>query len=170
MAVRFDENDVRVMGRTARGVRGIRLSDNDFVVGTAMVTDGKKLITVTENGFGKRCEFDNYTCHNRGGKGVVCHSISEKTGKLCGIASVNEDDDLMMITNEGTLIRIPVDGIPVYSRTAGGVIVMRLSEGAKVYSFAVIAKEKEADSEDIPEVSEITDTADNNSLEEGNEQ
>ena len=145
MAVRFDENDVRVMGRTARGVRGIRLEDGDYVAGATVVDDTKSLITITENGFGKKCEFDAYTCHNRGGKGVTCHNINDKTGKLAGIAAVDDNDDLIMITNEGTIIRIPVDGIPVYSRAAAGVIVMRLDEGAKIVNFTKVEKENEED-------------------------
>ncbi|MBQ4136988.1 MAG: hypothetical protein IJD67_02655 [Clostridia bacterium] len=159
MAVRFDENDVRVMGRTARGVRGIRLSEGDFVAGVCAVEDDKTLITITENGFGKKCDFDNYTCHSRGGKGVTCHNITEKTGKLAGIMAVDDNDDLLMITNEGTIIRIPVDGIPVYSRTASGVIVMRLDEGAKVVNFTKVAKEEEEENEatEGEEVTEATE-------------
>ena len=156
MAVRFDENDVRVMGRTARGVRGIRLEEGDFVSGVCAVEDDKTLITITENGFGKKCDFDNYTCHNRGGKGVTCHNINEKTGKLAGIMAVDDNDDLLMITNEGTIIRIPVDGIPVYSRTASGVIVMRLDEGAKVVNFTKVAKEEDEETE-VTEGEEVTE-------------
>lgn len=151
MAVRFDENDVRVMGRTARGVRGIRLSEGDYVAGATLVEEGKTLLTITENGFGKKCEFDNYSCHNRGGKGVTCHNLSEKTGKLAGIMSVSDDNDILMITNDGTIIRIPVEGIPVYGRTAGGVIVMRLDEDAKIVNFTKVDKEED---EDIPETEE----------------
>ncbi len=155
MAVRFDENDVRVMGRTARGVRGIRLEEGDYVAGATVVDDTKSLITITENGFGKKCEFDAYTCHNRGGKGVTCHNINDKTGKLAGIAAVDDNDDLIMITNEGTIIRIPVDGIPVYSRAAAGVIVMRLDEGAKIVNFTKVEKENEEDvTEDEESVNE----------------
>ncbi len=145
MAVRFDENDVRVMGRTARGVRGIRLGEGDFVAGVCTVEEGKTLITITENGFGKKCDFDNYTCHNRGGKGVCCHNITEKTGKLAGIMAVDDNDDLLMITNEGIMIRIPVEGIPVYSRTAAGVIVMRLAEQAKIVNFTKVEKQDESE-------------------------
>ena len=155
MAVRFDENDVRVMGRTARGVRAIRLADGDYVAGATVVDDTKSLITITENGFGKKCDFDAYTCHNRGGKGVTCHNINEKTGKLAGIAAVDDNDDLIMITNEGTIIRIPVDGIPVYSRTAAGVIVMRLDDGAKVVNFTKVQKEEEEET-DLAEGEEVT--------------
>ena len=157
MAVRFDENDVRVMGRTARGVRGIRLSDGDYVAGATLVEEGKTLLTITENGFGKKCEFDNYSCHNRGGKGVTCHNLSEKTGKLAGIMSVSDDNDILMITNDGTIIRIPVEGIPVYGRTAGGVIVMRLDEDAKIVNFTKVDKEED---EEIPE----TETEENENV------
>ncbi len=142
-AVRFDENDARVMGRTARGVRGIRLEEGDYVVGATLVEEDKKLITVTENGYGKRSDFADFTVHNRGGKGVTCHNLTEKTGLLSGIAAVDEDDDIMIITNEGTIIRTAVNEIPVYNRTAGGVIVMRLSEDAKIVNFAKVATDAE---------------------------
>ncbi len=145
MAVRFDENDVRVMGRGARGVRAIRLASGDYVAGATLVEDGKTLLTITEKGFGKKCDFDNYSCHNRGGKGVTCHNLSEKTGKLAGIMTVSDENDILMITNEGTIIRIPVAGIPVYGRTAGGVIVMRLDEDAKIVNFTKVDKEEESD-------------------------
>ncbi len=145
-AVRFVESEARAMGRTARGVIGIRVQENDYVCGVALVEEGKKLVTITENGYGKLSEFDEFrTMKNRGGKGVAAHKISDKTGYLTSIASVDENDDLMMITNEGTVIRIPVSGINTYSRTAGGVIVMRLSEGAKIVNFAKVAKEDEAE-------------------------
>ena len=151
-AVRFAESEARAMGRTARGVRGIRVLKGDEVCGVALVEDGKKLVTVTENGFGKLSDFDEFRLmKNRGGKGVAAHKLSDKTGLLTSIASVDETDDLMLITNEGTIIRIPVDGIPTYSRSAGGVIVMRLSDGAKIVNFAKVAKEEievdEADEE-----------------------
>ena len=163
LSARFDEEDVRSMGRTARGVRGIRLAEGDYVVGCALVDNERALITITENGFGKRVEFSEFTAHNRGVKGVMCHGISEKTGMLAGIATVAEDDDIMLITTEGTIIRTPVSGIPFYRRSAGGVIVMRLNEGASIVNFAnVSVDETEAEepdeeieiSEDIPEISE----------------
>jgi DNA gyrase subunit A len=96
------------------------------------------LLTVTENGFGKRCDFDDFAAHNRGGKGMRCHMISEKTGKLAAIASVAEDEDILLITDGGTVIRTRVAEIPVYSRTASGVIVMRTAEDAKVSNFTVV--------------------------------
>ncbi|MBE6574671.1 MAG: DNA gyrase subunit A [Ruminococcaceae bacterium] len=145
-AIRFSEENVRAMGRTARGVRGISLRGDDYVVGAAVVEEGKNLVTVTEGGFGKRTRFDDFrTVRTRGGLGVICHNVSERTGKLAGIASVSDADDLMLITDTGTIIRTPVADIPVYSRSAAGVIVMRLAEGAKLVNFSSVAGEEEAD-------------------------
>ncbi len=143
-AVRFSEENVRSMGRTARGVRGIRLSEGDRVIGVAVVDESKQFLTITEKGFGKRSSFEDFRLmKNRGGHGVSCHNITEKTGPLAAVAAVAEDDDIMMITQGGTMIRTPVEGISVYSRTAGGVIVMRLSEGDRVVTFSKVAKEEE---------------------------
>ena len=153
LAVRFDENNVRCMGRAARGVRGIRLQGDDYVVGVAVVDENKKLLTVTERGMGKRSEFEDFRLmKNRGGHGVYAHKISEKSGKLAAIITVADDDDIMIITNEGTIIRTPVSNISVYSRTAGGVIVMRLSEGSYINNITRIEKESE--------IEELTQTAD----------
>ncbi len=150
LAVRFDENNVRSMGRAARGVRGITLSDSDVVVGVCVVDETKSILTITENGMGKRSPFSDFRqMKNRGGKGVTCHNISEKTGKLASIITVSDDDDIMLITNEGTIIRTSVSGINVYSRTASGVIVMRLSEGCKINNVARLEK-----AEEIEEASE----------------
>ena len=148
MAVRFDENNVRGMGRTARGVRGITLAEDDYVVGVALVDETKTLLTVTEGGMGKRTEFADFReMKHRGGKGVTCHKISEKTGKLATVITVAEDDDIMMITNEGTIIRTNVSGINVYSRTAAGVIVMRLAEGSSIINVARLDKEEDIEKE-----------------------
>ena len=143
MAVRFHERAARSMGRTARGVRGIKLDEGDFVVGVTTVEEDKQLITVTENGMGKRCDFADFSAHNRGTKGVCCQKISDKTGHLCGVATVSDDDDIMLITNTGNMIRTHVDSIPVYSRAASGVIIMRLSKekDMKIFSFAKVARE-----------------------------
>ena len=147
-AIRFDESNVRSMGRTARGVRGITLRKGDYVVGVTSVDNDKKLITVTENGFGKRTEFEDFReMKNRGGMGVKCHNITEKTGELVSIATVSEDDDLVLITDQGQMIRMPVTDIPVYSRSAGGVIVMRLGEGQKIVNFTKVAREEKPDEE-----------------------
>ena len=149
-AVRFTESNARPMGRTARGVRGIKLREGDYVTGVAMVEEGKSLITITQNGYGKRTDYSDFReMKNRGGLGVQCHNISEKTGLLCGIESVCDDDDLMMITDAGTIIRTPVCDVPHYSRTAGGVIMMRLDEGRTLVNFTKVPKEDEEENEDL---------------------
>lgn len=153
-AVRFSERGARTMGRTARGVIGIRLREGDYVCGVVAVEEGKKLVTVTERGFGKRTEFDDFRLmKNRGGVGVVCHNISERTGRLAGIATASDDDDLMLITDSGTIIRTPVRDIPVYSRSAAGVIVMRMAEGQALVSCTTLPTEPEIDesAEALPE-------------------
>ncbi len=147
-AVRFDENNVRSMGRTARGVKGITLRPEDEVIGVAVVDDSKTLLTLTENGFGKRTPFDDFReMKNRGGKGVTCQHITPKTGKLAAIASVSEGDDIMIIADDGTIIRTPVSGINQYSRTATGVIIMRPKDGATIATFATLPSEEQIEEE-----------------------
>ena len=143
-AVRFKETDARVMGRAARGVRGIKLHEGDEVVGVAIADENKHLITLTENGFGKRNRFDSYTAHNRGTSGVICQKLTDKTGALAGIATVGENDDIMIITEDGTIIRTPVNGIPVYEgNNTTGVIIMRLAENNRIISFAATKSDEE---------------------------
>jgi DNA gyrase subunit A len=146
-AVRYDENTVRVMGRSARGVRGVRLDEDDVVVGAVFIDpkndSDKLLMTVTEKGYGKKTSFDEFRLmKTRGGSGICCHKISERTGLLAGVASVCEGDDLMLITDQGTVIRTPVADINTYSRTAAGVIVMRLGEDGKIVNFTKLAPEE----------------------------
>ena len=143
-AVRFKETDARVMGRAARGVRGIKMRGEDYVVGVAIVDESKHLITLTEKGFGKRNRFDSYTAHNRGTSGVICQKLTDKTGDLAGIATVGESDDIMIITDDGTIIRTPVNGIPVYEgNNTTGVIIMRLSDNNRIISFAATKSDEE---------------------------
>ena len=144
LAVRFDENNVRSMGRGARGVKGITLVGEDVVVGVCVVDETKSVLTVTEGGMGKRTPFDNFRqMKNRGGKGVTCHNINDKTGALAAIITVADDDDIMLITDDGTIIRTSVSGINLYSRTASGVILMRLSEDCKIINVARLEREDE---------------------------
>lgn len=154
MATRFDERNVRKMGRVARGVRGIKLREGDYVVGVAVVDESKKLLTITENGFGKRCEFSELReMKNRGGYGVRIHKLSEKTGQLTGVAVVDEDSDIMLITDQGQMIRVHASDVSVYSRTAGGVIIMRLSDGQHVVNLTKVAKDEPED--EVAPASEI---------------
>ena len=147
-AVRFDENNVRSMGRTARGVKGITLTGDDYVVGVAAVDEEKTLLTITEKGVGKRTPFSDFReMKHRGGRGVTCHNITEKTGKLAAIITVAEDDDIMIITNEGTIIRTPVSSVNIYSRTATGVIVMRLSGDSFINNITRLEKDEKIEEE-----------------------
>ncbi|MBE6688669.1 MAG: DNA gyrase subunit A [Ruminococcaceae bacterium] len=151
--VRFKEEYIRETGRTSRGVRAINLSAGGVVVGTTIITPeeaelgSKKLLTVTENGFGKRSEISEFAVHNRGGKGMICHKITEKTGKLAGIAGVEETDDIMLITDSGIIIRTSVSQISTVGRNASGVIVMRTGEEARIVSFSRIVNDGEIDKE-----------------------
>ncbi len=163
-AVRFSESNVRAMGRTARGVRGISLRGDDYVAGVCVVEEGKDLLCITENGYGKRSPFDDFRLmKNRGGFGVTCYNLTDKSGILTGIAAVDDNDDIMMITDSGTIIRTPVAGIPSRSRSAGGVIVMRLGEDQKLVNFTTTAHEEKEEGEDesveADEVTEATEAA-----------
>ncbi len=147
-AVRFNEAEARVMGRAARGVRGIKLKGDDYVVGAAVVDPEKMLITITEKGYGKRNPFEGYVAHSRGTTGVICHKLTDKTGYLAGIATVAEDDDIMIITNEGILIRMPVSDVNVYDgNSTVGVRVMRLDENAVIVNFAATKSEAKEEEE-----------------------
>ena len=162
-AVRFDESHVRPMGRTARGVRGINLREGDYVIGVAQVEEGKKLLTITENGYGKRTEYDDFRLmKHRGGFGVTCHNVTEKTGNVAGILSVDDNDDIMMITNEGIIIRTPASEISTYSRTASGVITMRLLEGQTVANITKVAREEDEDVDSADELEGQSEAAEDN--------
>jgi len=150
-AARFDEERVTVIGRTGRGVKGITLREGDEVAGACIIektpgwSDTHSLLCITEGGFGKRLSPDLFEAKGRGIMGMICQNVSEKTGPLCGIAVVKPEDDILMITNDGTIIRTPADGIPMYGRSASGVIVMRLSEGSSLVNFALTESEVDED-------------------------
>ena len=144
MAVCFDENDVRVMGRDAYGVRGIKLRDGDWVVGAARARAGKTVLSITENGYGKRTPVEEYRITNRGGLGIKNYAVTEKTGPIVGIKVVDGSEDLLLVTQAGILIRTPVENIRVAGRATQGVIVMRFKEeGDKVISLALTEHEEE---------------------------
>ena len=146
MCITFDEKDVRPVGRSAQGVLGIRLDEDDFVIGMeSILADNKKatLLAITENRFGKRTELDEYRVQNRGGKGVITYKITPKTGNIVGIRVTNEDDDAMLITNSGTIIRIKVKDVSILGRATQGVTLMRTSENEKVVSIETLAPEEE---------------------------
>jgi DNA gyrase subunit A len=154
-AVKFTEEGARTMGRTARGVIGIRLRGDDRVVGVVAAEEGKHLLTITELGYGKRSEFEDFRLmKSRGGMGVTCHNVTERTGRVVGISAVSEDDDIMIITEGGTIIRTAVDSIPVYGRSAAGVIVMRVTEGQACAGFTTVPKAEEDEESDAAEIAE----------------
>ena len=143
-AVRFPEKDVRPMGRTARGVRGIRLAKDDYVVGTSIAHDEATVLSVTENGFGKRTKVGEYSLHHRGGQGVINIKTSERNGNVVAMFTVDDDDELVLVATDGQVIRTPVRDISTYSRNTQGVKVMSPRKGARVSAVARgIAESKE---------------------------
>ncbi|MEE0969464.1 MAG: DNA gyrase subunit A, partial [Clostridia bacterium] len=147
--VRFSEENIRAMGRPARGVRGMTLREGDYIKGVAVASEGKTLLTITEKGKGKRTPFSDFrNMKNRGGTGYMCHNITDESGLIAGICSVSEDDDIMMITDKGTIIRTGVSSINVYSRTAGGVRVMNVDADAVIANIVRIAPDSEISSDE----------------------
>ena len=154
-AICFDENEVRAMGRTAAGVRGIRLSEGDYVVGAGRARKGAYVLSITENGYGKRTPVEDFTIHHRGGGGMMLHNLTAKTGLVAGIAVVDNDNDVMIITDDGVIIRTGCEEIRECGRGSQGVIVMRTGEDVKVISIARTSKE-----EDDEEEAQASDPAD----------
>ena len=150
MCITFDEKDVRPIGRVSQGVIGIRLDEGDEVIGMESVIAGGKatLLAITENGFGKRTELDEYRVQIRGGKGVITYKITQKTGKLVGVRIANDEDDVMLITDTGTIIRLKVKDISVLGRSTQGVTLMRTSDGGKVVSIETLTPEMNDSMED----------------------
>ncbi|MEJ8734803.1 DNA gyrase subunit A [Mediterraneibacter sp. ICN-202921] len=138
--IRFNEQDVRSTGRTSMGVRGMNLSDNDVVIGMQMSSQGKYLLIISEKGMGKRTDIDEFTRQNRGGKGVKCYKITEKTGNVIGMKAVDEDNEIMIINTEGIIIRMKCSDISVYGRITSGVKLINLPENETVASTAKVRK------------------------------
>ena len=171
MAVCFDENDVRPMGRTAVGVRGIRLRQGDFVVGAGSTYGGEALLSITEKGYGKRTAVEEYSVHGRGGlgirnynvtertgpvadvkmvnpgEGIRNYNVTERTGPVADVKMVNPGEDLLVISDDGTIIRMAVDNISLLGRATQGVRVMRLMEGSRVISIEKTMRETEESAE-----------------------
>ncbi len=145
LCITFDEKEVRPIGRVSQGVIGIRLDDDDEVIGMESVINGGKatLLAITENGFGKRTELDEYRVQKRGGRGVITYKITPKTGKLIGVRIATEDDEVMLVTDTGTIIRLKVKDISILGRSTQGVTLMRTSDGGKVVGMEILTPEKE---------------------------
>ena len=148
LAVCFREDDVRPMGRTATGVRGIRLRSDDFVVGAGSTSAGSALLSITEKGYGKRTDVCEYSVHGRGTMGMKNYNVTEKTGPIADVKMVNGDEDLLVITDDGTIIRLAVQRVSLLSRATQGVRVMRLAEGSRVISIETTEREPEEEAEE----------------------
>ena len=178
LAICFNEQDVRCMGRDAGGVRGISLNEGDFVVGAQKWEEGKTLLTVTENGYGKRTELPEYLRtgpdgekipQSRGGKGLKNYNITPKTGNVAGCVVVGEDDDVMLIENGGVIIRVPANSINVYKRDVQGVIIMRIEDGNKLVSLECVPNENTDNVEEFPQERKEADILPENLTEETDE-
>ncbi len=145
LCITFEEKEVRPMGRTSQGVIGIRLSDEDEVIGMESIITGSNatLLAITENGFGKRTELDEYRVQARGGKGVITYKITPKTGELIGVKIADDTQDVMLITDTGTIIRMSVKEISILGRSTQGVTLMRTNDGGKVVSIEIVEKDEE---------------------------
>ncbi|MBE7042010.1 MAG: DNA gyrase subunit A [Ruminococcaceae bacterium] len=159
MAIKFDEKDVRPMGRTARGVRGIRLKGDDYLIGMTNVSEDGTLLAVTENGYGKKTSFEEYRDQSRGGMGISTYKITEKTGNLIGIANVTEQEDVMLINTEGVIIRMAVADISEYKRATQGVRLIKMADGVKVVSLAITDHEEEEEEVVTEETTEIQENS-----------
>lgn len=161
MGIRFDENDVRPMGRGATGVRAIKLKDDDYVVSAAAVDESLKLLNVTENGYGKRTDINEFNVQQRGGMGVKSHQITEKTGKIVGSVMVSEGEELMLITSEGVIIRLRCSDISTFGRASQGVKLINLNDGVMVAGVAKIDEEQVENSQSEEHTNEnLNDTGD----------
>ena len=165
--VRFEETDIRSMGRTAGGVRGIRLKDDDYVVGMEIIEPGQEILVVTENGYGKRTPESEYRLQTRGGMGVKTCQITDKNGPLCAVKAVDGSEDLMLITINGMLIRMDVNDISMTGRSTQGVRLMRLSGSELIATVAKVEKEEEEEVIDAEmEEAAVTPDEDSSSTEE----
>ena len=162
MAIRFDEQDVRPMGRVSRGVRGIKLREGDYVVGMSVCRENADMLVVSEKGFGKRTDVDEYKIQTRGGMGVLTYSISDKTGSVAGINMVDDNQDIMLITNDGTIIRMAAADISRFGRVTKGVTLMRFNDDVKIVGIA-LTEHEEADAEEDTENAENPDNTQENS-------
>jgi len=159
MSIRFPESDVRPLGRVSQGVKGITLNDGDYVVGMGTSRENATMLVVTENGFGKRTELEEYKTQTRGGKGILTYRVTEKTGKVAGVKLVHETDEIMLISSDGTIIRMAVADISILGRATQGVTLMRTSEGNRVVSIARIETDEDDDGDDTEDYDSDPDSS-----------
>ncbi|MDT2748956.1 DNA gyrase subunit A [Streptococcus parauberis] len=156
-SVRFNESSIRNMGRSATGVRGVKLRDEDMVVGASRITDDQEVLIITENGYGKRTAASEYPTKGRGGKGIKTANITVKNGPLAGLTTVSGDEDMMIITNKGVIIRTSISNVSQTGRATLGVRVMRLDQNSKIVTFALVEPEPEVE-EELIETTETNET------------
>ena len=149
--IRFHETDVRSTGRVSMGVIGMSLTDGDEVVGMQLNTQGEHLLIVSERGLGKRTSIDEFTAQNRGGKGVKCYKITEKTGNLVGVKAVNDDNEIMIINTEGIIIRMKVSDISILGRVTSGVKLINMEDDVKVASITKVKEDETLEGEEVAE-------------------
>ena len=143
--IRFNENEIRIMGRTATGVKGIELEDNNICVGCEIANPGQEILVVTSNGYGKRTNIDEYRMTHRGSKGVRALNLTEKNGNIVSFKLVNADEDLMIITDSGIIIRLAVNQVSTTGRVAQGVRLIHLKDNQKVSTVTLLEKEETED-------------------------
>jgi DNA gyrase subunit A len=161
MAISFREDDARVIGRTARGVRALKLREGDCVIGMDILTEGKKVLTISETGYGRLSEIDDYRLQNRGGSGLTNYHVA-KYGDIAAIEVVDPADDLMLISSDGIIIRIPMETIRLCARPSKGVRVMKVTEGEKLITAVSVPAEEISDTEEsVPEAEENGEIAEN---------
>ena len=155
MCIRFKETDVRNTGRSTMGVIGMNLSDGDEIVGMQLQKQGDSLLIVSENGMGKRTYLDEFTVQNRGGKGVKCYKITEKTGNVIGVKAVTDENEIMMITTEGVIIQLRMEDISTLGRITSGVKMMNLDDGVRVAKIAKVREKLSNGDQEIDDIDEI---------------
>lgn len=168
MSIRFPEKNVRPLGRVSQGVKGIDLQEDDTVIGMSVCNENSYLLVVTENGFGKRTELDEYKSQTRGGKGILTYKVTDRTGKIAGMKIVTDDEDIMLISSDGTIIRLNVQEVSILGRATQGVTLMRMDENVNVVSIASIAREEESeevvDDDEEGSESSVESTQDNEDI------
>ncbi len=157
MCIHFDEEDVRATGRSSMGVRGMTLDDTDEIVGMQLNTQGDSLLIVSEKGYGKRTVLSEFNNQFRGGKGVKCYKITEKTGAVVGVKAVNEDNEIMMITNAGIIIQLRMDEITVHGRVTSGVKMINLDKGVTVAKIAKVREKISDGDKELDNIDEVND-------------
>ena len=154
MCIRFRDTDIRSTGRVSMGVIGMNLDQGDEIIGMQMNTQGEKLLIVTEKGMGKKTDISEFHLQRRGGKGLKCYKITEKTGHIVGVKAVNDNHEIMMITTEGIIIQLRCEEISTYSRVTSGVKLINLKAGESVAKIAKVRDEAMASNEELAELTE----------------